>query len=286
MILEGIKRARTLLISLSLYAIDLTYMQNTLRLLVTQFFLLAFSICYSQNLEVEGTIKLSESNEPPTPGTIRWSGSDFEGWNGLTWMSLTGNSTVGSMMDRDGNTYKTIRIGHQEWMAENLRVRQFNDGRGISGIISNSGWISATFSARCSYNNNESLANTYGYLYNWYARKDGKLCPVGWHIPSNTEFLKLEENLGGYTSAGSKMKHAGPLYWIGSNSAATNESGWTALPGGFRSHQTGEFQSLGFQGRWFSTGDDFARSLNYNSEELSIFGVSTIGGYSVRCIKD
>ena len=89
---------------------------------------------YSQQekLEIEGAIKIANFEDPtPDPGTIRWTGSDFEGWNGIIWVSLTGNASVGSVIDIDGNPYQTIRIGNQTWMTENLRTTHYNDGTAI-----------------------------------------------------------------------------------------------------------------------------------------------------------
>jgi uncharacterized protein (TIGR02145 family) len=134
------------------------------------------------------------------------------------------NITYGTMTDIDGNVYKTVTIGTQIWMAENLKVTQYNDGTPIS----------SNFGEYCSYDNNDSYVNNYGRLYDRFAVMSSKLSPTGWHIPSNSEWTTLINYLGGESVAGCKLKESGRRHWI--NNVITNESnesGFTALPGGF-----------------------------------------------------
>ena len=195
-----------------------------------------------------------------------------------------GTLTTGSATDYDGNNYKTITIGTQTWMAENLKVTKYNDGTTIPNITT--GWGSLTSGAQCDYNNSPANTTTYGKLYNWNAVNTGKLCPTGWHVPSTDEWSTLSTYLGG--DAGDKLKEIGTTHWNSPNTA-TNTSGFTALPGGERNNGGG-FDEIGYCGKWWnSNGDPFRpdymilnndRSVINNGSELKSFG------YSVRCLKD
>ena len=142
--------------------------------------------------------------------------------------------------DIDSNTYKVVIIGNQVWMAENLKTKRLNDGTRIPFVPGDKLWLGQKKPALCWYNDgpfvNDSAryVSTYGFLYNWYAVNTGKLCPDGWHVPSGSEWEDMEEFLGIY-SAGLKMKESGTLHWNSTTAEVTNESGFTALPGGLRS---------------------------------------------------
>jgi uncharacterized protein (TIGR02145 family) len=214
---------------------------------------------------------------------------------------------VPTVSDIDGNTYNTVQIGTQCWTKENLRVTKYSDGTSIpldsSGGTAGNGlgqtWGSRTTGARTIYEHSASNLTTYGYLYNWYAAFDLKgLCPVGWHVPSDSEWIKIEDFLGGSIAANNKMKEKGSNYWLGTNVDVTNESGFTALPGGYR-HPTGSGSAIGFDflGRrtwyWSSSGyfsvseGNLGTSLNNNIDGLSFESGSIKKlGVSVRCIKD
>ncbi|MBK8505294.1 MAG: fibrobacter succinogenes major paralogous domain-containing protein [Saprospiraceae bacterium] len=167
-----------------------------------------------EQLEVEGAIIIMSSEaSSPAPGTMRWTGSDFEGWNGQRWVSLTGYAIAGTVTDIDGNTYQTSRIGDQEWMVENLRVTKYNDNTAIDQITNNATWSGLSTAAWCWYDNDNSYEVPYGKLYNWYAVNSTKLCPTGWHVPSDAEWTTMTDHLGGSSTAGGKMKRAGPLVY-------------------------------------------------------------------------
>jgi uncharacterized protein (TIGR02145 family) len=140
-----------------------------------------------------------------------------------------------AVTDTDGNVYHTVIIGTQEWMVENLKTRRFNDGSAIPLVASSSAWPTLTTAGYCWYNN-DSAANsaTYGALYNWFAVNAGKLAPTGWHVPSDSEWNVLITYLGGESVAGGRLKEAGTVHWNSPNAGATNEFGFTALPGGHR----------------------------------------------------
>jgi uncharacterized protein (TIGR02145 family) len=168
-------------------------------------------------------------------------------------IQIRNSSLFGSFTDsRDGMTYKIVRIGSQIWMAENLKAIKYNDGKPIPFVKDATVWKNLTTPAYCWYDNDEATYNNpYGALYNWYIVNTGNLCPVGWHIPTESEWKKLELYLGmtqvQVDSAGDrgtiadKLKETGithwnytSTYWNSSNTNATNESGFTALPGGYR----------------------------------------------------
>jgi len=205
------------------------------------------------------------------------------------------SSSNGTMTDQDGNVYKTVTIGIQIWMAENLRTTKYNDGTAIPNVTSNISWISLTSGAYCNYNNttNTDTITTYGRLYNWQAVNTGKLAPKGWHVPNDNDWKSLIAYLGGDSVADRKLKEIGTLHWISPNDSTTNESGFTALPGGQRGPE-GIFFFIGHSGKWWSNtialiggasfginGDNF---LDYFNIEGPIY--KNEPGYSVRCLRD
>ena len=212
--------------------------------------------------------------------------------------------TYGSMSDQDGNIYKTITIGTQTWMAENLRTSHFRNGNLIP-IVTGTTWSSLTTAAACWYNNDSANYNCpYGKLYNWYAVSDIRnICPVGWHMPSDIEWYTMENFLdqsvndpsaqnGRGSTIGQKIKTAGTQYWQSPNLSTTNSSGISLIAGGFR---TGGFQSfMNYGYYWTSTQNNLAtsgpqawyRRLDYNSSQSFKSDSPYYYGYSVRCIKD
>ncbi len=257
-------------------------------------FLLMHSSLYGQQekLQIDGAIQIADSEKPtPDPGTIRWTGTDFEGWNGLIWVSLTGNASVGSVTDIDGNSYQTIRIGNQEWLAENLRVTKYNDTTAIDQITNSTIWSGLDNGAWCWYNNSSSYDIPYGKLYNWYAVSTAKLCPTNWHVPTDAEWTTLSDYLGGELKAIGKMKETGLAHWISPNIGATNERGFTGLPGGERNFN-GLSTAIGSHGYWwssseFSGSEAWFRSLNHmNNLIFNVFSgaIDKKEGLSVRCL--
>ena len=195
----------------------------------------------------------------------------------------------GECVDIDGNTYQTVQIGTQTWMKENLKTTRYRDGAAIPTGLSDSQWGAGTTGAYAIYDNNAANNTTYGKLYNWYAVTDSRnLCPTGWHIPSDAEWTTLENFLGGATVAGGKMKTT--TGWTSPNTAATNESGFSGLPGGYRLYN-GTYYSIGYYGLWWSSSE--ASTPNAWARDLSSnFGFSFRGnyykqtGFSVRCLRD
>jgi uncharacterized protein (TIGR02145 family) len=200
--------------------------------------------------------------------------------------------TYGSMNDQQGNVYKTIVIGSQEWMAENLKTDRYRSGDAIPRITSNGTWSSLNSGATC-WMNNDSSANAcaYGRIYNRFAVVDPRgLCPAGWHVPSDAEFSTLATNLGGTDSAGGKMKSTSAL-WQSPNTGASNSSGFSALPGGSRQFNDGSFSAPGAGAYWWSS-TNFISNLNYyyallpNDAAFLRDFVDENYGFSVRCVKD
>ncbi|NBP75709.1 MAG: hypothetical protein EBU61_06730, partial [Crocinitomicaceae bacterium] len=158
----------------------------------------------------------------------------------------------GAGVSFDGYNYSSIVLGNgQEWMNENLRTTNYANGDPIPNITNNTQWQTLTTGAWTHYNNNSQNEIPYGKLYNWYAASDSRnVCPIGWHVPSNDEWILLVDYLGGLTVAGGKMKSTGTQYWISPNQDATNESGFSALPGGI---YTNNFYSIGVDGCWWAS---------------------------------
>jgi uncharacterized protein (TIGR02145 family) len=200
--------------------------------------------------------------------------------------------------DIDGNTYNTVTIGTQVWMAENLKTTRFNDGTPIDLVTIDTLWKKMTNPGYCWFNNDGSTyKNLYGALYylgantypdpNWYGSKN--LCPVGWRIPNMEDDVYTLTNLfGGQSVAAVQLKEAGTLHWNSPNTGATNESGFTALPGGYRAYD-GTFQSFGSVGVWWtnerSTPSSSFRKFSMTSDATELFSYGSGMGCSIRCIK-
>jgi len=192
----------------------------------------------------------------------------------------------------DGYTYSSIVLGNgQEWMAENLRTTFYANGDPIPNVTDANQWQNLTTGAWAHYNNDSQYENPYGKLYNWYAVDDSRnVCPTGWHVPSDAEWTVLSDYLGGEAVAGGKMKSTGTAYWFTPNTDATNESGFSGLPGGDRS-SNGTFNAGGGTGLWWSSteGDTvnaWSRVLGYNDGAVYRDGLNKADGFSVRCLRD
>ena len=202
----------------------------------------------------------------------------------------------GTLTDIDNNTYRTMEVGAQIWMVENLKTTRFSNGDEISYLADNTDWTSyalAGWPASCSVNNSSSNDYEYGRLYNWYAVNDGrKLCPNGWKVPTHEDWAALADLLGGESVAGGKLKETGTAHWIAPNVGATDDIRFSALPAGFRNQEEGVFLNLGYRAYfWSSNGwdDEWAR-MRYIDHDSTWFRGNFVGkkggGYSVRCIKD
>jgi uncharacterized protein (TIGR02145 family) len=202
--------------------------------------------------------------------------------------------------DIEGNVYQTVKIGNQVWMAENLKTTKYNDQAAIPNVIENNEWIALTTDAFCWAQNNEATFKPlYGALYNWYAVETGKLCPTGWHVPTDGEFSAMEITLGMTseqaagtdfrgTDQGKQMKNT--TGWAdGAN--GTNTSGFSALPAGYRSYITGNSEGIGLITYfWSATGLDeniaVYRRLDGDNDKVFRSGTYKKAGKSIRCVKN
>ena len=206
-----------------------------------------------------------------------------------------------TVKDIDGNEYKTVKIGTQVWMTENLKTTKYNNGTLIPNVTDTQ-WKNLTTAEYC-WHKNDAVAykNPYGALYNWYVVETSKLCPKGWHVSSDKEWTTLMDYLGGYDVAGGKVKDADTTYWRSPNKGATNESGFSALPGGWC--EDGEFGYLRGAGWcWTSTYEPGPALIQLKKDEqagpwMRVIFDSQISiknnnsfhkgfGISVRCLKD
>jgi uncharacterized protein (TIGR02145 family) len=203
-------------------------------------------------------------------------------------------TTPGTITDYDNNVYETVKIGAQLWMAKNLGAYHYLNGDAILTTNPSTLDISNTTSPeyQWSYSGDDANAIIYGKLYTWYAITDSrKVCPTGWHIPTDSDWTTMESTLGGFLIAGSELKESGNSHWVSPyNVDATNESCFKALPGGYR-NASGGFFYLGNYGYWWSSTEGdinnaWIRTLFVQSGQISKEGFLKMNGASVRCIKD
>jgi uncharacterized protein (TIGR02145 family) len=194
--------------------------------------------------------------------------------------------------DIDGNIYNVVVIGTQTWMSENLRTTKYNTGVAIPKADDAGEWATLTTDAYCWYNNDSvNYAEMYGALYSWNVTEGGDICPIGWHAPSDAEWVVLIDYLGGQSVAGGKMKEEGFVHWDSPNTGATNESGFTGIATGSRHPSNGTYYSEGTKGTFWTTDTGspsagYMYQLRHDSEELHKSHFSRNNGFSIRCLKD
>ena len=232
--------------------------------------------------------------------------------NGTGAQLLPGNATCATQnisvtgcggqtsLTYDGRIYDLVEIGGQCWFADNLATDQYRNGDLIPTGLDNTTWQNTTAGAYAIYNNDIVNDVTYGKLYNWYTTVDSRgLCPAGWHVPSDCEWMYLEGSLGmsvtdqeivGWrgTSEGGAMKAT--TNWNSPNSGATNSSGFTAFPGGYR-YYDGTYGVIGYYGLWWSSTEydstnAWNRGLGYTNSSVNRFNINKQDGFSVRCVRD
>jgi uncharacterized protein (TIGR02145 family) len=232
-------------------------------------------------------------------------------YNGTNWIDLQ-VCDCGTLTDIDGNVYQAVKIGDQCWMAEDLKVGTYPNGDAIPYIDDNATWgVLADNNTSDAYtvyddDNNDGVVDIanpdYGYLYsyaaaigdNWARDNNANqgVCPDGWHLPSDAEWTELTDYLGGTSVAGGKLKETGTTHWNSPNTGATNESGFSALPGGYRSYLNGAFGGVGSNvGYWwsateYSSYNAWTRGLYYATADVYRFNYYKSSGFSVRCLKD
>jgi uncharacterized protein (TIGR02145 family) len=206
--------------------------------------------------------------------------------------------------DGDNNNYPVVDIGGQIWMAENLRTTKYNDcSTSIPNVTDEAAWSELNTGAYSDYNNTPANSTIYGRLYNWYAVDNNEttreasngsknVCPTGWHVPSDAEWTTLTTFLGGESIAGGKLKETGTTHWIVYNTGATNETGFTALPGGNRGYVGASFD-IGTNGSWWGSTEysspccAWSRNMGRGITNVNSIGyLSKLDGFSVRCLKD
>ena len=196
--------------------------------------------------------------------------------------------------DTDGNNYSVVKIGDQLWMAENLKTTKYNDGTPILNETDNLKWANLTEGAYCWQDNDVKNKSSYGALYNWYAIGTNKLAPLNWHVATDKDWTILSKYLGGIDAAGGKLKEMGTTHWQSPNINATNEVGFSALPGGVRIYNKqasvlGIFGPVGNAGNWWTlTENDISSAwsylINVDKGKLERGAPEKENGYSVRCV--
>jgi uncharacterized protein (TIGR02145 family) len=238
-----------------------------------------------------------------TPGTVYYLRAYATNSNGTGYGSAISFTTVGTTFtdSRDGNVYKIVQIANKIWMAENLRYLPSVAGRGTQSETIPYYYVYGYDGTDVNVAKGQSNYIIYGALYNWPAAINGEagstsnpsgvqgVSPAGWHLPSNAEWTELTDSLGGATIAGSKLKETGSTHWTSPNAGATNETGFTALPGGGLGF--GEFVDMSNRGYWWST-TEYSSALassiimSYDNSTLSEVNTDKGLGISVRCVKD
>lgn len=201
----------------------------------------------------------------------------------------------GGVSDIDGNTYSSVIIGNQEWMAENLRTTRYQNGDTIPHLMNSGDWGTTSQGAWCHFTNDPAYEIPYGKLYNAFAAIDPRnVCPSGWHVASDAEWTALEQYLGGSSIAGGKLKETGTAHWLSPNTGATNESGFMAVGAEYRDVGGNWGPNLNAKVNglfWTSTSDSinplcWARRLGYASVDVLRENHVSTHGFSVRCVKN
>jgi uncharacterized protein (TIGR02145 family) len=242
------------------------------------------------------------ANFTPVSG---YQAGDMQYYNGSSWTRIPkgnpGQKLIENAMqvptwtspsvvaDIDGNLYTTITIGTQTWMKQDLKTTRLNDGTPIPNVTDVETWIWLTTPGYCWYNNDNAHSATYGALYNWYAVNTGKLAPKGWHVATDAEWTTLSNFLGGEAVAGGKLKEVGFVHWQSPNTGATDETGFSALPGGCR-YGDGNFGGLTLAGEWWcpvGNGTRYSRFIAYYLQDIQRdLQEQRSNGRSVRLVRD
>jgi uncharacterized protein (TIGR02145 family) len=209
---------------------------------------------------------------------------------------------TGIVADGDSNTYVTVKIGAQTWMLENLKTTKFNDNTVIPEVTNDTLWSVTTNPGYCWYDNNIFYKEPYGALYNWHAVSTGKLAPQGWHVATKEDWEQLLDYLGGHAVAGAKLKEIGTSHWINPNDDATNETGFTAVPNGYRSdhegpvfdvNYDGKFINVYYRANWWTGTQDvdypetaWAVDMLWNWNSVGMNNSPKGLGRAIRCVKD
>ena len=261
---------------------------------------LKYNDASGSNIDFDATINTDKkvitinptSNLPNSQAVYVAIGATLEDYadNLITAATATFTTTVG-LVDIDGNVYRTVVIGTQHWMAENLKVTKYRNGDNITHITDNSSdWASNTDGAYGYYNDNTTNSDTYGMLYNWYAVDNSSgLCPQGWHVPTDSEFTNLKNGLG--SNAAAQLKEKGTVHWGIQSTGTNNSSGFTARGAGLRDYSTGYYGVIrNYTYFWTSTTSGSTSTYRYlNASSSTTFGSANTFkryGFSIRCLED
>ena len=252
----------------------------------------------TQSVKIEGALVVSESSGAPDPGTIRWTGTDFEGWTGKKWLSLSAGNTV---YDASGNSYTAIKIGNQTWLDHNLHTLKYNDGTDIPLATNVAEWKLATQTnmtgIMCWYEDNQAANEfPYGALYNFYAidtllNGNKNVCPIGFHVPDKEELDELKGFLIALGAAGGQLKVAGTTYWTLPNTGANNAFGFSSYPAGRRG-PSGTFAGKGLN-TYLRTTTEAVNTVNaqygllsHDDDQFDVILWNRGIGMSIRCLKN
>lgn len=211
----------------------------------------------------------------------------------LILLMAPGSMAQQRVADFDGHLYDTIHIGTLVWLTPNLRTTHYSNGVPVPMITDSVLWAHTNSGARCYYDNDSAMYDSvYGALYNYFVITDtNKICPTGWRVPTNNEWLATEVDVGGLDIAGGEMKEAGTAHWMSPNVGATNHSGFTGLPGGAMDPYTSTYTWLRENGLWW-TATSYSGSMAwstymwYMSTSVDHNPVSKKAGMSIRCVQD
>jgi len=256
------------------------------------------TIANSKTVETSGLSIFTSSVIGLNPSTTYYVRAYATNSSGTAYGSETSFKTAAlTVTDIDGNVYNTVTIGTQIWMAKNLKTTRYRNGNLIGTTtpatldISNATTYPTPKYQWAYYVDSESYIATYGRLYTWYAATDSRnVCPTGWHLPTDKEWIKLINYLGGQTEAGGNLKETGTTHWLSPNKDATNSSGFTALPGGYRTIE-GAFYRIGdycfyWSSTEYSSDGAWHWVLHYFTSSASQNGNNKAEGLSVRCLRD
>lgn len=228
---------------------------------------------------------------------------------GTSYSEEVSFKTTDRISDIDGNEYRTVKIGNQLWLADNLRTTKFNDGSTIPNVTNHNQWISLNTAGYCWYLNNSDFKNPFGGIYNWHAVNSGKLAPTGWHVPTSEEWNELFHFLAthdyGYKGDTSMIAKALadsayfdilPPFWPSfegspeSDASENNRSGFSGISNAIRD-QSDDFIEMGYYCIWWSStsiGSQIAISRGFLRDSVHVFDLHSpmIDGLSVRCVKD
>jgi uncharacterized protein (TIGR02145 family) len=213
-------------------------------------------------------------------------------------ITLVLNTPGPTATDGSGNNYNSVQIGDQTWLSKNLITTKYQNGQSIPLVTDSKAWTNSNFGAYCNFNNDINIGNIYGHLYNFYSVVDSRnICPLGWHVPSKTEWETLLNYLGGSGPAGNKLKEKGNLYWIQENATGDNSSGFSARAGAWRSQDGGFYYGVRAGGAlfWSSTKEDIKYPWVFGIQIFDATGAAKIvkdayfeqaAGTSIRCLKN